>query len=154
MKKLLLFYLCFLVYGVTQVFAQNRTITGTVTGRSDGLPLPGVSISVKGTTQGTQSDANGNFSIAVGPDARTLVFSYIGYITQEVAIGATDKLRVGMDADSKALDEVVVTGYSTILKRDNVASISKISGDRIANLPVTSFDQALGGKAAGLQVNV
>ncbi|WCT12433.1 SusC/RagA family TonB-linked outer membrane protein [Mucilaginibacter jinjuensis] len=155
MKKLLLFYLGFLVFCTTQVFAQDRTITGTVSGRSDGLPLPGVSVVVKGSSKGTQTDANGKFSIPVSSSARTLVFRYVGYTTQEVTIPESSKpLVIGLDVDSKQLGEVVVTGYSSVLKKNTTSSVAKITGDEVANLPVTSFDQSLGGKAAGVQVNI
>ncbi|HEY2583112.1 MAG TPA: carboxypeptidase-like regulatory domain-containing protein, partial [Mucilaginibacter sp.] len=93
MKKLLLVSLCFLMLCITQVFAQNRTVTGTVTAKDDGLPIPGVSVKIKGTTTGVQTGTNGKFTINAPANA-TLVFSFIGYTTQERALGTASNINV------------------------------------------------------------
>src|SRR5450755_3160813 len=85
MKKLLLVSLCFLMLCFTQVFAQNRTVTGTVTAKDDGLPIPGVTVKIKGTSVGAPTDVNGKFSISA-PANSVLVFSFIGYTTKEVPV--------------------------------------------------------------------
>src|ERR1700749_1593818 len=86
MKKLLLVSLCFLVLCITQVFAQNRTVTGTVTAKDDGLPIPGVTVKIKGSGVGIATDANGKFSIANVPAGSTLVFSFISFLSQDVPV--------------------------------------------------------------------
>src|ERR1700753_39565 len=106
MKKLLLVSLCFLMLCVTQVFAQNRTVTGTVTAKYDGLPIPGVSVKIKGTNSGVQSGTNGKFTISVPPGA-VLVFTFVGYSTQEKAVGASSNLNIVLEPESKQLGEVV-----------------------------------------------
>src|SRR5882757_8291931 len=109
MKKLLLVSLCFLVLSITQVFAQNRTVTGTVTAKDDGLPLPGVSVKVKGTTRGTQTGASGKFTLSVPANA-TLTFSFIGYASQDVAVGSKSTISITLESAAKSLGEVQVTG--------------------------------------------
>ncbi len=151
MKKLLssLFILLLLAtYGI----AQERTVTGTVRGREDGLPLPGVSVRIKGTTTGTQTGANGQFSIGVPGNNSVLVFTYIGYAIQEVAVGTRNTLNVALGSDATQLGEVVVTGYGTKQVRDLTGSVSSVRGDAIAAQPIPSFDQALSGKVSGVQI--
>ena len=89
MKKLLLVSLCFLMLCVTQVFAQNRTVTGTVTAKEDGLPIPGATVKVKGTNIGTQTNTAGKFTLSV-PSGATLVVSFIGYSTQQIPVGNSE----------------------------------------------------------------
>src|SRR6185312_8289746 len=107
MKKLLLVSLCFLMLCITQVFAQNRTVTGTVTAKEDGLPLPGVTVKVKGTTQGTQTNTAGKYSLSV-PSGATLVFSFIGYDNYQVTPTGTTA-NVQLTLASTQIGEVVVT---------------------------------------------
>src|ERR1700688_2418840 len=108
MKKLLLVSLCFLVLCITQVFAQNRTVTGTVTAKDDGLPIPGVTVKVKGANIGIQTNAAGKFTLNVPSGATTLVFSFIGYSTLELP--ATSTMTVVLTVSNNQLGEVVVTG--------------------------------------------
>src|SRR5438270_167437 len=91
-------------------YAQNRTITGTVTSKDDGLPVPGVSVIIKGTRIGTQTYGNGKFSISVPSKGATLVFTFIGFAKTEVPIGSGDVMNVSLANDYKQLNEVVVTG--------------------------------------------
>jgi hypothetical protein len=102
----------FLVAGAAAL-AQSRTVTGKVGAQDDGSGIPGVNVLVKGTTTGAITDANGSYSVSVPGDDATLVFSFIGYITQEVPVGSRSTVDVQMAADVKALEEVVVTGYTT-----------------------------------------
>src|ERR1700739_4424639 len=95
MKKLLLVSLCFLMLCVTQVFAQNRTITGTVTAKDDGLPIPGATVKVKGTTVGTQTNGAGKFTLSV-PSGSSIVVSIVGYTTQTLVVGSQATLNVVM----------------------------------------------------------
>jgi len=149
-QKLLKFFLvCTLLVGVT--YAQNRQVSGKVTSASDGTPLTGVSVSVIGTSNATQTDGNGNFSISVA-EKSSLNFSYIGYETQRVSVGQRSTVNVAMIADENALDEVIVTGYGTQKKREVTGSIASIKGETIRDIPVPSLDKALQGQAAGVQV--
>lgn len=152
MKKLLqsLFILLFVA---SAAMAQNRTITGTVTSKEDGLPLPGVSVKVKGTNIGASTGANGRFSLSVPASATALEFSSLGFTAQTVNIGSGNVVNASLVADSKALTEVVVTGYGVQTKREVTGSISQIKGEAFQDQPIQSFDKALQGRAAGVQVN-
>jgi TonB-linked SusC/RagA family outer membrane protein len=140
-----------MVLYVTQVFAQNSTITGTVRGKDDGMPLPGVSIKIKGSTAGVQTNINGQYSISA-PAGSTLVFSFIGYSPQELSPGTTNVLNVTLEAASKELTEVVVTGYQTKTRVNVSSSISTVTGKEIADKPIPGIDNLLQGKAAGVQI--
>lgn len=150
MKKLLLFYLCLLVCCVTQVFAQNRTITGTVTAKDDNQPVPGASIIVKGTQIGSVTNAEGKFSVNAPADAKTLVISFVGYDTQEVPISSSE-INVTLTSNLKQLSEVVVTGYGTQTRSVTTGSVAQVSTEDLEGKPYTSLDQALQGRVAGLQ---
>ncbi|MFB9844938.1 SusC/RagA family TonB-linked outer membrane protein [Mucilaginibacter ginsenosidivorans] len=132
-------------------FAQSNTVTGTVTDGDNGSPLPGVTITVKGARTTTVSDVNGHYSITASANG-TLVFVYIGYATQEVPIGGQSAVNVKMATDNKALSEVVVVGYGTAKRKDLTGSVSSVTSAQIAAVPVTTLDQALQGRAAGVQV--
>lgn len=133
----------------TAAYAQTRQITGTVTS-ADGV-VPGASVSVKGTTIGVMTDINGAFRLSV-PNNATLVVSIIGYATQEVSVGSSDTYTVRLTTSTSALNEVVVIGYGTAKRRDLNGSVSSVNAETIAKLPVPSLDQALQGRAAGVQV--
>ncbi|MXV13988.1 SusC/RagA family TonB-linked outer membrane protein [Hufsiella ginkgonis] len=138
----------------TQLYAQAQTVTGVVTDKADGSPLPGVSVMVPGSKTGTQTGPTGRYSIVIpagGP--KTLKFTYIGYITQTVAVTRAT-LDVTLENDAKTLSEVVVTGYGTQRKKDMVGSVATVTAEDLVNKPVQSFDQALGGKAAGVQITI
>ncbi|WP_266367580.1 SusC/RagA family TonB-linked outer membrane protein [Tellurirhabdus rosea] len=133
-------------------FAQDRVITGRVTSSDDGTPLPGVSVQVKGTSRGTTTDANGTYRLNATGDAR-LVFSFIGYLSQEVASGNRSTIDVVLQNDATELNEVVVSGYGNVSrKRDVTSAVAQVSGKTIENLPLQSVDRALQGRAAGVQV--
>lgn len=142
-----------LLFVASAAMAQNRTITGTVTSKEDGLPLPGVSVKVKGTNIGASTGANGRFSLSVPASATALEFSSLGFTAQTVNIGSGSVVNASLVADSKALTEVIVTGYSVQQKREVTGSISQIKGDAFQDQPIQSFDKALQGRAAGVQVN-
>src|SRR5262249_38182118 len=116
-----------------------------------GEPLSGVTVSVKGASTATSTDNNGNFTITV-PEKGTLVISYIGYQTQEVAVNGQAVINVKMAAATRALDEVVVIGYGQATKRDLTGSIVKIDGKEISDKPNTNPVASLQGKVAGLYV--
>ena len=134
------------------VLAQDVAVSGRVTSSDDGSSLPGVSVQVKGTTRGTTTDADGRFSISATPRS-TLVFSFIGFTNQEVAVGNRTNLSVSLQSNASELSEVVVTGYGgTVNRREFTGASSRVAGSTIQNLPVGSFDKALAGRAAGVQV--
>src|SRR5476651_2309132 len=108
MKKLLLVSLCFLMLCVTQVFAQNRTVTGTVTAKEDGLPIPGATVKVKGTNVGTQTNTAGKFTLSV-PSGATLVVSFIGYTPQQIPVGSQSTVNATLIVSASTLGEVVIT---------------------------------------------
>ena len=136
------------------LFKMNleKTISGTVTDENN-EGLPGVNILVKNTTTGTVTDIDGNYRLNVPDDANTLVFSSVGYLTQELAIGGRSVINVQMAPDVQALQEVVVIGYGSVKKSDLTGSVSSVSSEGITQVPVTSVDRALQGQAAGVQVN-
>ena len=130
--------------------AQEKTISGTVADDT-GLPLPGVNIIIKGTSTGTQSDFDGNYSIeaAVG---QTLVYSYVGFETQELAVGASNSMNVTMQAGA-ALDEVVVTALGISREKQSLGySTQEVGGDDVSTVKGNNFTNALSGKVSGLQI--
>ncbi|WP_339701708.1 SusC/RagA family TonB-linked outer membrane protein [uncultured Marixanthomonas sp.] len=131
-------------------FAQEKTITGTITDDT-GLPLPGVNIIIKGTSTGTQSDFDGNYSIGAEV-GQTLTYSYVGFETKQVKVASSNNINVEMAAGA-TLEEVVVTGYSNRNKTVQTSAVVSISSEEINQLaPTTSVDNMLQGKAAGVQV--
>jgi TonB-dependent starch-binding outer membrane protein SusC len=132
--------------------AQGRTVTGKVTAADDGSSLPGVNVIVKGSSNGTTTNTDGNYSLADVPANATLVFSFIGMTTQEVEVGNQGVVNVQLVSDVRELGEVVVVGYGTQDKREVTGSIARIKGDDIVLAPVQSFDQALQGRAAGVNI--
>ncbi|MDF9830547.1 TonB-dependent receptor [Parabacteroides sp. PF5-6] len=130
--------------------AQTRTVTGRVLD-SQNEPLIGVSIQVKGTTTGNVTDFDGNYTISVGPNA-TLIFSYVGYKAQEIAVGNQTRVMVTMLEDSEMLDEVVVVGYGTMRKSDVTGSISTAKGSDIIKGQSFNALEGLKGKAAGVNI--
>ncbi|CAM3494125.1 TonB-dependent receptor [Pontibacter korlensis] len=135
-----------------QVYAQSRTVTGSVTDQGTSQGLPGVAVIVKGTTVGTTTGADGSYSINVPEGGNTLVFRFIGYQTLEKAIGNSSTVNAAMATDQKLLDEVVVVGYGTQQKKDVTSSIASVKGETLANLATPSFDQQLAGRASGVQI--
>jgi TonB-linked SusC/RagA family outer membrane protein len=151
MRKLLFpLYATVLVVGAQDLHAQNRPLTGRVVG-SDGAGLPGVTVLVKGGTQGTATDVDGRYTLSAPSTATTLVFSFVGYASQEVKIGA-GPINVTLVSNPTSLDEAVVIGYGTQSRRELTGSVATITGKEIATTPVQSFDQALQGRASGVAI--
>jgi TonB-dependent starch-binding outer membrane protein SusC len=140
-----------LVFGTLVSFAQDRVVTGKVTSADDGSGVPGVNILEKGTTNGTVSDSDGNFRISVGSNA-TLVFSFVGYATQEVAVGSQSSVNVSLQSDVTALSEVVVTGYGTQEKKEITSSVVALDEKQFNKGNINDPSQLLAGKVAGLSV--
>lgn len=151
MKKIAVL-LTIAVLMLTNTYAQtSRTVTGKVTDQK-GAPLTGVTISSVGVKKNSLSDNNGSFSIQVSEKVKALLFSYVGFETKEVNITGLNTVSVSLSLEDKALNEVVVVGYGTQKKRDITGSIASVKGEALANKPTQSFEQALGGRAAGVQV--
>lgn len=142
-----------LFIGIGLVNAQVSKVTGTVTSHEDGLPVVGASVLVKGTTVGTVTDIDGNFTITNVPSsAGTLVVSFIGMKTQEVAVKPV--VNVVLHSDAEVLDEVMVVAYGTAKKSSFTGSASSVDGAKaLKDIPVTSFEQALAGTTPGLTIN-
>jgi len=130
-------------------FAQQKTVTGTVTD-GNSMPLPGVNIVVQGTSVGTQTDFDGNYSISA-EQGQNLVFSYIGFQDQVVAVGASSTISVSMQAGEE-LDEVVVTGFGNVSKTSFAGSAKVVGGEQISKKSFSNVSQALAGEAAGVAV--
>jgi TonB-linked SusC/RagA family outer membrane protein len=136
----------------SHAYAQTRAITGTVTEKDDGGPLPGVSVLIKGTKTGTQSNAQGQFTIQAST-GETLVFTSVGYLTKSVQItGST--VNLVMEPNQTLLSDVMVIGYGTQNRRDNIGSVAQVKGSDLVEQPVQNFEQALAGKASGVQITI
>ncbi|HZY37624.1 MAG TPA: TonB-dependent receptor [Mucilaginibacter sp.] len=135
----------------TIAFAQNITVTGKVLDQANSEALIGVSVKIKGTTEGTQTDVNGSFSINA-PSNATLVFTYIGYAPQEVPLNGKNAVDVRMNASANELSQVVVIGYGTQKKIDNTGAVANVKGSDIAKEASTNVVSALQGKVAGVDV--
>lgn len=131
--------------------AENITVKGTVTD-SKGLPLPGVTIKLRGTSVGTVSDNSGNYTITVTDNNRILDFSYVGYVAKSVTVGQQNVIDVQMLEDVKAMGEVVVVGYGQVAKKDLTGAVSTIKAEAFESTPIISIEQMIQGKAPGLQV--
>ncbi len=157
-KKKTLFSM-FLVYLIVlgflfitlQAFGQDRTITGVVTDASDGSTLPGVTVIVKGTNQGTITDIEGVYRIEAGPDA-TLVFSFIGMVTREIPVDGRSVINVALTPDLVGLDEVVVVGYGTQRKSDLTGAVTTVNAEELQQLSTINVAQALQGRASGVHI--
>src|SRR5690606_34427799 len=140
-----------LVFVVQLTFAQNLQVTGTVTD-ADGMPLPGVNVIVRGTNTGTTTDFDGNYTVNA-TQGQVLVYSFIGYVSQNITVGTQSVINVTMQEDAAQLDEVIVLGYSTRGVEEVTGSSVQIGGEDVADVPVVSVEQALQGRVAGLQVS-
>lgn len=126
-------------------------VEGTVIAAEDQLPIIGVTVAVKGANQGTVTDFNGAFSLPVPSDA-VLVFSFVGYVMQEVAVGGRTKIDIILQSDYKVLEDVIVVGYRREIKSNVSSSISSIKAESINHLPLVGLDQAIQGQAPGIQI--
>jgi len=150
MKKKLLFL--FMLIGLFQLaWAQERKISGKVTSAADGGSLPGVTVKVQGTTTATQTDANGNYSISAQAGS-VITFTAVGYMATSSTVGAANTINVVLEESQSHLDEVVVVAYGTANRATFTGSAATLSTDKIKDIPLTSFEGALNGRVAGLQV--
>ena len=133
----------FAIIFCVQLNAQNLDITGTVIDKESSIPIPGVNILIKNTAQGEISDFDGNFTIKDVPNGSILVFSYVGYLSYEVAVNSNEVLNVQLVPDIAMLDEVVVIGYGTQRKKEITGAVSIVSEETIEKLNPTRIEQAL-----------
>ncbi|MBT1699496.1 SusC/RagA family TonB-linked outer membrane protein [Fulvivirgaceae bacterium PWU4] len=142
-----------LSFAGSDLWAQDRTISGKVTSKEDGSPLPGINVIVKGTTVGTTTDADGGYSVSVPNSGTILVFSFIGLATQEVEIGSRTAINIDMEQDVTQLTEVIVTALGE--KREKKAigyAVQEVKGDKLTFAKSTDINSALAGKVAGVQL--
>lgn len=152
MRKRKLLTLLFAFFAAS-LFAQTHQVTGTVTSASDKMPIPGVTVQVKGTTSGTITDLDGKYKIAVDPKA-TLVFSYVGMVKVEAAVNNRSIINVEMQEERVDLGEVIVVGYSTSSRKLISNSVGVVKTDEIQNAPIRTIDGVLQGKVAGVSVSM
>ena len=151
-------WMCFLLLLIgynatafTPIQQREISVSGMVTSK-EGEILPGVNVLVKGTNQGTITNFDGKFEIIVPSNKTVLIFSYVGFMTQEVIVGNQITINVQLEPAMGELDEVVIIGYGSQRKSDLTGSVSSISNEELLAVPVTSFEQALQGRASGVQV--
>ena len=149
LKRLLLL---FIAISSLNGYAQIKTVSGKVTAAEDGSLIPGVNILVKGTTTGAVTDINGDYSLSVD-DESTLVFSSIGYATQELAVKGKSVINISLVADVRSLEEIVVVGYGSQLKREVTGAVQTVTTKDLRDLPVSQVTQKLQGRLAGVQIN-
>lgn len=153
MRKIRQVLLCLLLVVVSVANAQNKTISGQVTSERDGEPMPGVSILVKGTSNGAISDNDGNFEITVANKGAVLVFSFIGMEKKEVSVGSATTLTVALKSTALSMDEVLVVGYGTTTKEAKTGAAFQVDGEAMEDVPTTSVEKTLSGRVAGVSVS-
>lgn len=151
MRPVTLTLLFFLFFSL-KIGAQAFTVTGTVISEEDNQPLIGATVQEKGTTTGTVTDVDGNFNLLVSSPEAVLVFSYVGYQAQEIAVQGRKELPVVLSLEAELMDEVVVTGYKREFRSDVASAIASVKAKNIEKLAVVGIDQALQGQAPGVMV--
>ena len=149
LRHLLLLFIA--LSSLNYAYAQNTTVSGTVTSEEDGSPVPGVNIVVKDASLGTVTDVNGDYSISVDDDA-TLVFSAIGFIAQEVEVNGTSVIDLALATDIKSLSEVVVVGYGSQRRADITSAVSVVDVEKVKDRPISNLTNLLQGQAPGVVV--
>ena len=149
LRKGMFLLLAFLSFSA---FAQNRKVTGKITDKPSGQGIPGASVIIKGSTVGTTTNANGEFSVAVKDDNAILMVSSVGFQSQEIKVGSQSDIRLTLAEDVANLSEVIVTGYGTQSKRDITGAVATIQAKDLQSIPATTFAQMMQGRASGLSV--
>ncbi len=144
-------FILLLFGGLSTAFAQTGTVKGVIVDASNGSPLPGATVQVKGTTRGTVSDLNGNYSISVNPNT-TLVFSYVGYVSQEIVVQPNTTVKVELKASAANLNELVVIGYGSVKKSDLTGSVTAVNTATLPQGLATSMTDVLQGHIAGMNI--
>ena len=148
-KAVKVFLLLILVFPMNS-WAQNLQLTGTIID-AENEPVIGASVIEKGTVNGVVTDFDGNFSLSVSPDA-TIVISYVGYMTQEIAVSGRSTIKVVLQEDVEILDEIVVVGYGTLRKSDMTGAVSSVNVEELSKRTTTNPAEALQGKIAGVNI--
>ena len=143
--------LAMLLFFSANLLAQEKQVQGRITGAEDGEPIPGASVVEQGTTNGTISDMDGNYTLTV-PVGATLVFQFVGMQEESVTVGEAGRYDVVMSVMAEELDEVMVIGYGTRKKRDIIGSVSSVNSEELSRMQTTTFTDALQGKATGVQI--
>jgi len=151
MRKSLLILCMALICLSTLAQAQTR-VTGVVTSAKDGVPIPGVSVLIKGTTKGVSTSASGTYTLDIIPSGAVLVFSSIGFQTIEAPVNGRSTINIALQSSDQSLDEVIVVAYGTSTKGTYTGAASVVKGETIKNTPVTSFESTLNGRVSGVQV--
>ncbi|MCK5344868.1 MAG: carboxypeptidase-like regulatory domain-containing protein, partial [Candidatus Heimdallarchaeota archaeon] len=154
MKKSKLYFFLAILAGffiLSPLLAQPRTISGKVTTETEGT-LPGVNVLIKGTTIGTITNPEGKYSINVESGNAVLVFSYMGYLSQEIAVGSLTELNIILIPKLTIVDEVVVIGYGSLQKRDLTGSVAQVKSRDFEKVASSSFEQGLSGQMSGVHV--
>ena len=149
--KRILFMGIFLILTHLSSFAQNKTITGKVTSTGN-APVEGVSVTVKGSQSGVVTKGDGSFSIPVPTGSVVLVFSSVGYVTQEVPVGDRDVVNTSLEESSEKLTDIVVVGYGTQKKREVTSAVTSVSSEQFNKGNISDVAQLLQGKVAGLSI--
>jgi len=136
----------------SDALAQSRSVSGKVTGSDDGLGIPGASVVIQGTTTGVTTDVDGNFSIQTRGTNDKLVVSFVGYATQTVSVGNQSIINFTLATDAAALDEIIVTGYSIVNKKESTAAVSIVKAKDLQAVPSGNVEQQLAGRVAGVTV--
>lgn len=136
----------------TVVYGQNSNISGKVTSAEDGMPLPGVNVVLKGTTTGTVTDIDGNYNINVPAEEAILIFSSIGYVSQELPVNGRSLINVSLEEDVQSLEEVVVVGYTTQQKKNLTSAVASVDVESLQKRAVTDVTQAMQGNVAGVNI--
>lgn len=153
MKRLCVFLALVVFVGINYLQAQTVQITGVVTSAEDGLPIPGASVQVKGTTIGVATDAQGSFTLVVPQNATTLEFGFIGFKTQEVLIAGRTVINVVLELDAIALEEIVVTSLGISREKKSLGyAVQEVRGDDLAKAKEMNIVNSLSGKIAGVQI--
>lgn len=159
-KACLIIVICLLFHSVIVAIPVTKTVTSTsalaitVSGKvtdAGGSPIPGVNVRIKGSNMGAVTDADGNYRLTADENA-VLLFSAIGFITQEISVNGRSVIDVVLSEDVRSLDEVVIVGYGSVRKSDLTGSVSSVKSEELEVVPATSIDQALQGRAAGVQI--
>ena len=148
MKKILF---AFMVVISVNVFSQGKTVTGTVVDDA-GIPLAGANVVEQGSTNGTQTDFDGIFSITVSSQNAVLHISYIGFVSKEIPVSTSSSFNITLEEDASKLDEVVVIGYETIKKKDLTGAVATVDTEKAFLAPTASLDNGIQGRASGVQV--
>ncbi|MGI9542738.1 MAG: carboxypeptidase-like regulatory domain-containing protein [Cyclobacteriaceae bacterium] len=134
--------------------SQDKTITGTVTTADDNTGLPGANVFIKGTTTGTVTDVDGNYTIGLPAESEILVFSSVGYITQEIEIGTQSQININLVADVTALEEIVVVGYGTQQKVNLTGAVGVATGEVLEDRPIVNVGEGLQGVVPNLNIDI